>query len=138
MATMATVHFYADFSCCASPAVLGRHGVIVSFFSRCVVQAICLRSARQVLAMLLICMAVMAVITCQLHVAPDAHDHAASPGHHHSPSSHASGDMPCVTGVLSTMMFFTSVLFVFFHIAPLLVPNTLITFPPFRPPRTAV
>jgi hypothetical protein len=86
--------------------------------------------------MLCVGMATIAVLTCQLHPVLSDHEHGAPPAHHHSSPSQTLGDMYCLTAVLPTLVFFTALLFVVLHLMPVLTPDILAAFPPFRPPKT--
>jgi hypothetical protein len=83
-------------------------------------------------------MAVMATVACQFHALLPEPGRLAPTGHHHTPSTHASVDIACLTAVLPTVVFFLCWLCGLCHIAPLFSYDALLAFPPFRPPRHVV
>jgi hypothetical protein len=93
--------------------------------------------ARQMMVLLLVCMAIGIGFACQVH--PPAHEHGhAIPGtSHHSSSSHASLDVSCILAVLPTVVSLASLLLSVLHATPLVVNHTLLVSLPFIPPRQA-
>jgi hypothetical protein len=95
------------------------------------------RKIRHIVAMLLVCMAIMVAVACQFHAMPSAHEHTTPTGHHPTSSAHALVDVACLTAILPTIVFFLSLLSGLCHIALLFSYDALLAFPPFRPPRHA-
>ena len=93
--------------------------------------------ARQMMALLLVCMAIGIGFACQVH--PTAHDHGHGiPGtSHHSSSSHPSFDFACLLAVLPTVVSFASLLLGVLQATPLVLNHTLLVSLPFIPPRQA-
>lgn len=93
--------------------------------------------ARQILALLLISVAVGAGFVCQVHTTPLDHGHATpSPSHSHS-SGHALLDFSCIgmAAILPTLVIFASFLVSVLHATPLRLQRSVFAFPPFIPPR---
>jgi hypothetical protein len=95
------------------------------------------RKARQIVALLLICMAVGAAIACQVHTTPLDQGHAMPGQSHPSSSAHSLLDFSCIgmAAVLPTIVIFTSFLFHVWHATPLVLSPAVLAFLPFIPPR---
>ncbi len=94
--------------------------------------------SRQIVAMLLVCMAVVTAIGCQFHTAPLEPMHADPRKHRHVSSTHSMLHSSCLTVVLSSHTLFALLLFLSFYAAPLSLKHALITSPPFRPPKNCL
>ena len=93
--------------------------------------------ARLIVALLLICLSIGAVIVCQVHTVPLDHEHA-MPSHSHPDSSaHSLFDFSCMgmAAVLPTIVIFAALLFHRVHTIPLVLKHAVLAFPPFIPPR---
>ena len=95
------------------------------------------RKAHQVVAMLLVCVALGAIVVCQFHMTPSDHGHDAPGTHHPTPSAHSMLDSSCLMAVLPAIIFIAFLVFFPFYAAPLWLKHAPPTFPPFIPPRHA-
>lgn len=93
--------------------------------------------ARQILALLLIGLAVGAWFACQIHTPPLAHEHATSSTSHAHSSASSLLDFACMgmAAILPTLVILASFLFQVLYAPSLMVKHTLLAFPPFVPPR---
>jgi ABC-type sulfate transport system permease component len=85
-------------------------------------------------ATLLVCLAVVMVVECQLHSMSFEQTHAADTNHHQGSAIH-SIDFSCIIAILPAIMFFTLLLFFMFCAMPLCLRRGLHSFPLFVPPR---
>ena len=92
--------------------------------------------ARQLVTMLLVCMALGAVV-CQYHIAPIDNEHSAPSEPHATPSAHSALHSFCQAAVLSAIMFFALLICFVLYVTPLVLKYTAPVFPPFIPPRLA-
>jgi hypothetical protein len=102
------------------------------------------RKTFTILAILLVCTMVAALLECQVHAASSAdeyaaaHEHAVPISHHHRSAPHATGHVTCLIAVLPTAMFLVWLTFVWLYVSfwfTRVTPHALLLF---RPPRTAV
>lgn len=93
------------------------------------------RKTYQIVALLLVCLAVGATLACQIHLAPFDHEHAVPDTYPTGSAAHAALDFSCAVAVLPVMLVFLSCFFVTFHATPRLLKRTVPVFPPFIPPR---
>ena len=96
------------------------------------------RKACPLIAFLLICVTVGAVIACQVHITPLGHEHAVPSKSHSSSSTHASLDFSCM-GMAAVLTIIVLVAFFVFHtlqVTPSMLKYTILAFPPFIPPRS--
>ena len=96
-----------------------------------------LGKAHQIIALLLIGLAVGAGFACQVHTTPLDHAHALPSKSHSHSSAHSLLDFSCIgmAAILPTLMIFASLLFQMVHATPLLLKRVAFAFPPFIPPR---
>ena len=95
------------------------------------------RKACLIVALLLICLPVVAAIACQAHTVQHDHEHA-MPGHSHPGSSVPPLlDFSCISmaAVLPTIVMLASLLFHMVLARPMVLKHTVLAFPPFIPPR---
>jgi ABC-type Fe3+ transport system permease subunit len=93
--------------------------------------------AYQIVALLLICIAIIAAVACQVH--PAFNDEYAVSSQHHSPSSvHTGLDVLCVVAVLPAILVFLSWIFFAWHAPSWVLKDTAPVFLPFIPPRNTV
>ena len=95
------------------------------------------RTPCRIVALLLICMTVGALIACQIHINPLDHGHAIPSQSHPSSAAHSFFDLSCMgmVVVLPTLVIFASFLFHLLHTTPLVLKHTVLAFLPFVPPR---
>ena len=95
------------------------------------------RKVRLIVALVLICLPVVAAIVCQVHTMPPDHTHAMPSQSHHSSSEHTLFDFSCMgmAAILPTIVIFAAILFHMAHARPLSLKRTVFAFPPFIPPR---
>ena len=90
--------------------------------------------SNQLVALLLVCMAIAAALACQLH--PTSNHEQAIPGSHHpGSSSHAGLDFFCMVAVLPAMITFLLWALLAFHTPSRVLKYTAPVSPPFIPPR---
>ena len=96
-----------------------------------------LGKAHQIMALLLIGLAVGAGFACQIHTTPLNHEHALPSKSHTHSSASSLLDFSCMgmAAILPTLMIFASLLFQVLHATPLLLKRVAFAFPPFIPPR---
>lgn len=95
-----------------------------------------------ILALLLVCTIVAALLECQVHAESSADEHTAAPGQatpmsHHGSSPHVMGQGLCLIAVLPTTIPLVWSVFARFHLSRRLVSVTSFALPPFIPPRAA-
>lgn len=96
------------------------------------------RKTYAMLALMLVCMLVAALLECQVHGASAAeHEHATPLDHQHGPASSASTHGACVLAVLPTAIWLGELSCIWFDIIDDFVPRIAPVFPPFIPPKTA-
>ena len=95
------------------------------------------RKAYQIIALLLVCMAVGATFACQIHLEPSSHEHEKPDMHPTASATHSGPEFSCTVAVLPVMMVFLSWSFVALHATPRVFKHTVPVFPPFIPPRSA-
>lgn len=112
-------------------------GEYQAFTNRCFVLSLMPRTTCQIVTLLLICMIVVAVIACQVHITPFDQGHAMPGKSHASTSAHSGLDFSCMgmAAVLPTIVIFASLLFQVVHTTPLVLKYAVFVFPPFIPPR---
>ena len=93
------------------------------------------RKAYQIVALVLICLAVGTVIVCQVHPTSRNHEHAVPSKHHPAPASHAGVDLFCVVAVLPALAAFFVGLFLTLYATPQLLKPTALVLLLFIPPR---
>jgi hypothetical protein len=95
------------------------------------------RKVRLIVALVLICLPVVAAIACQGHTMPLDHERAMPSHSHPSSSGYPLLDFSCLSmaAVLPTIVMFASLLFYMMHARPLVLKHTIFAFPPFIPPR---
>lgn len=96
-----------------------------------------LRKARQIVALLLICMAVGAVIACQVYTTPLDQGQAMPSQSDANASAHSLLAFSCMgmAAVLPMLVIFAWLLFHVLHTTPLVLNPAVFVFPPFIPPR---
>jgi len=96
-----------------------------------------LRKARQIVALLLICMAVGAVIACQVYTTPLDQGQAMPSQSDANSSAHSLLAFSCMgmAAVLSTLVIFAWFLFHVLYTTPLVLNPAVLVFPPCIPPR---
>jgi len=116
--------------------VRAEPGECQAFTNRCFVLSLMSRTTCQIVTLLLICMTVVAVIACQVHIAPFDQGHAIPGKSHASTSAHSGLDFSCMgmAAVLPTIVIFASLLFHVVHATPLVLKYVVFVFPPFIPP----
>jgi len=104
------------------------------------VLSIASRKTCPIIALLLICVTVGAVIACQVHITSSGHGHAVPSKSHSSSSAHSSLDFSCVgmAAVLPMAVIFASLVFHVLHVTPLVLKYVVLAFPPFIPPRYTI
>jgi hypothetical protein len=95
------------------------------------------QKVRLIVALMLICLPVVAAIACQVHTMPSDHKHAMPSQSHPSSSGHTFLDFSCMgmAAILPTIVIFAAILCHMAHARLLLLKHTVFAFPPFIPPR---
>ena len=89
------------------------------------------------MAILAVVAAIAAIVECQFHVLPFDGEHAASPEHRHTASTHAVSDAHCLIAVLPTVAPLVLLSLFMWAMPILLSKHTLRAFPLFMPPENA-
>ena len=79
------------------------------------------RKVHLLVALMLICLPVVAAIVCQVHTMPPDHTHAMPSQSHHSSSEHTLFDFSCMgmAAILPTIVMFAAIFFHMVHATPL-------------------
>ena len=89
----------------------------------------------QLMALLLICMALGATLVCQVHATSAEHEHAVPDKGHAHPSAHSGLDLSCMLAVLPTVVILALFRFQISYVILLTLKTTAVVLPPFIPPR---
>ncbi len=103
---------------------------------RCSVLSAMPFKARQLVTMLLVCVALGAIV-CQYHITPIDSERSAPSEHRSTASAHSTLHFCCQAAVLSAIMFFALLICFLLYVNLLGLKYTAPVFPPFRPPRHA-
>jgi hypothetical protein len=102
------------------------------------------RKTCTILAMLLVCTLVAAILECEVHVMSSADEHATTDGHttpighRHSASPSMTGHLACLIAVLPTVMFLMWFACMWLSLSCGLMRLTPHVFLPYIPPKTAL
>jgi hypothetical protein len=95
------------------------------------------RKTRQILALLMACFALTAIVVCQVHTVLPDHEHATHSQSHANSAAHDFLDFSCMgmAAVLPTVIMFASLLFCVLPPPLLGLTPAVLVLPPFIPPR---
>jgi hypothetical protein len=95
------------------------------------------RKVRLIVALVLICLPVVAAVVCQVHTMPPDHAHAMPSQGHSSSSEHSLFDFSCMgmAAILPMIVMFAAIFFHMVHVTPLASKHPVLVFPLFIPPR---